>query len=217
MIDVVLRRELSDTGFKMKLPASRYDEIEAKATLGVDSLDDVYIEYSTSSGAGTAWDYPNIAQALARVSRSDNHWNELNFLAHRLREMPSTEHFKLNGALPGLRRTEMADIINMTYAADGFKCANNIRDAYDVGRYLVEGRRIEAPAELLPFLDYGKIGTEWLKRDGVNLENRFFFEFDPDGIPEVYDGDTLPELSRDDTIFHVLLLARDAYGDTIPT
>ncbi|MDR3278513.1 MAG: hypothetical protein LBT12_07040 [Oscillospiraceae bacterium] len=217
MIDVILRREPGDTGFKMELPASRYDEIEAKAALGADSFNEVYIEYNTTSGVGTARDFPNVARTLARVARSANHWNELNFLAYRLRDMTSMETFKLNGALPGLRQPDMAAVINMTYAADGFKFAGHIRDAYDVGRYLAESGRIEAPAELRPFLDYGKIGTEWLKRDGTNLENSFFFEFDPAEFPKVYDGVTLPEAPREDTVFHVLLLAPDAYGDTIPT
>ncbi|MDR3278512.1 MAG: hypothetical protein LBT12_07035 [Oscillospiraceae bacterium] len=211
MIEVALCKDLqsSDNRVWIDFPASRYDLKDAKARLRLENLDDAYIIFCEADGV------PNLECALETLCGGHANIAELNFLMTSIETLSPEQRGIFNGMLSGGTPEDLKTLINMTYATDRVIVAGNIETASDLGKFLVENELVDFPDEVLPYLDYGKLGEERLAEAGTGITGGTYYEFDFTELPKVYDGVTLPELPEEGLIFRVELTAREGFLSTV--
>lgn len=208
----------------IELPAERYEIEDALQRARIGS-EDTYREYTVYECDtlpmidGQRLDSPSI--------------EELNFFAERLASLNDEEKLALRAVAPKhLSADENAvisvkDLINLTYGLEYVMIASNVNDTNALGQFVVANTMNElfedVSDEMLPYLNYYKIGQMQQKNDdGVFMDGHYIvaggYEF-----KEVYDGrQALPtEESVTNYAFRLELMnapdGDDGIGTDLPT
>ena len=211
MLEVWLHRDPNDpdgSPVLLTLPASQRDLLAAQAAIRADSLREVFVEMGAVQGC------PHLTFCLRQVSAEDDMVGKLNFFASRMRDMTPAERWSLD-ALCYLRGPDtMSDLINLSHSTDTLVSEPDVSDEYQLGEFLVENGFREFSEEVIPYLDFAKIGWEHLAENTCGFVGNTYCEHTGD-VAEVYDGMTPPECREPDFIFRVELAEPDhtASGD----
>lgn len=198
MIVTLMRSDLYDApgyvGAYLNLPASR-DEIQ-------DAMDRARIRdglpYQIVECFNMQGEELNFIQEKPSL-------DELNFLAHRISDLPTHDLLAFNGCVAmGDERPDMKALINLTYSLEDVHVVpvNNDRE---LGKFYVDNDFIDAvnhippeyQKELLELLDYEKIGYEQRKADGGIFRNGHYVVHGSGIMNQIYDGVHLPDLPEE--------------------
>lgn len=149
---------------------------------------------------------------------------ELNFLAKRLDTLPDEELFiyqalfqKRYGDYDEDGLVSIKDLINMTYGLDEIMIASNVRTDEELGQFVIENglnADIEAvPDASLYLLDKRRIGELQRKNDDGILWGGFYIVTCDYELPEIYDGEHLPEVERIENAVFRLKIADPNFDD----
>lgn len=130
---------------------------------------------------------------------------ELNFFARRLEQLTEQEQTVLNYIFKqrveeGAYRTgvPMKELINLTYGLDRVMIAPGVENDAQLGQFVIENDLNEdvssIPENALYLLDKGQIGKLQRAIEGGEYVNGFYVAVGCYELPEVYDGEHLPEL-----------------------
>ena len=213
MLDVCLHTDPTSPNNRsvpLTLPASRRDLLAAQADLRADSLREVFVEIVAVP------DYRNLNSCLRHVRAENDLTDKLNFFASRLQDMSPEDRWSLD-AMCCLRGPEnMRDLINLSYSAGYLVSEPDVSTEKELGEFLVENGFREFPDEVVPYLDFAKIGREHYAENTCGFIDNAYCEHTGD-VAAVYDGVTLPERSEPDFIFQIELAEPENAADVYPT
>ena len=208
MIVTLMRSDLYDApgyvGAYLNLPASR-DEIQ-------DAMDRARIRdglpYQIVECFNMQGEELNFIQEKPSL-------DELNFLAHRISDLPTHDLLAFNGCVAmGDERPDMKSLINLAYSLEDVHVVpvNNDRE---LGKFYVDNDFIDAinhippeyQKELLELLDYEKIGYEQRKAEGGIFKNGYYVVHGSGVMNQIYDGVHLPDLPEEAPYIFKLQLA----------
>ena len=195
MITAVLHRDINnETPVFLDLPASRWDVLTAKAQLGVDNLNKCGFEFEPSS------DLPQAGKVLHGMRKGPNFFNEVNYFAQRISELSHENRILLNGTIAIYGPEDMKSLINLTWHLDDIVMGDAGSDE-ELGRFLIENEMVDFPEEIVPFLDFTKVGEHHRANHTAAFDRNLYYEDLSPGIEEIYDGRNLPEMP--DWVFRV--------------
>ncbi|MDL2272997.1 hypothetical protein LJC34_00335 [Oscillospiraceae bacterium OttesenSCG-928-G22] len=176
------------------LPVSRWDVLEAKTRLGVNSLNECYYSFEAPA------DVPQAEAILRTMHQGLRFFDELNYFAYRMTEMSHSERILLNGAIAIHGPDSLKGLINLTWHTDNIVLGEVESDA-ELGRFLLENDMVSFPEEVIPYLDFAKIGQQHRADNSCAFDRHIYYEDLEPVIKEVYDGYSLPDASEQDTVF----------------
>lgn len=180
---------------ELAFPAKEYELQDAREKLRSVGLPDSALFISTL-------DCPALPE-LIDVRLDAPTLSELNFFANRLAMLDDGQRIVLTAVAQGFihpgedEPVSMKDLINLTYGLDGVPVASNISTDEQLGQLVIESDMNEdvaaIPEQALYLLDKRKIGKLQRESDGgVFVGNRYVVAGEYE-LPEVYDGEHLPE------------------------
>lgn len=130
---------------------------------------------------------------------------ELNFFARRLEQLTESEQAVLNRVFnqrmeEGAYRTgvPMKELINLTYGLDRVRIISDVENDEQLGQYVIDNGLSEdiasVPEDILFLLDTEKIGKFLREIEGGEYVDGNYIATAAYELPEVYDGEHLPEL-----------------------
>lgn len=180
---------------ELAFPAKEYELQDAREKLRSVGLPDSALFISTL-------DCPALPE-LIDVRLDSPTLSELNFFANRLAMLDDEQRIVLTAVARGFihpgedELVSMKDLINLTYGLDGIPVASNISTDEQLGQLVIENDMNEdvaaIPEQALYLLDKRQIGKLQRESDGgVFVGNRYVVAGEYE-LPEVYDGEHLPE------------------------
>ncbi len=127
---------------------------------------------------------------------------ELNAFAQRLTGLDVMEQCILNAVFHTFKKSEdeiisMKDLINLTYSLDSVIIASNIHNDEELGQLVIESDMNEdvasVPENARYLLDKSKIGRFQRENDGGIYIGGYYIATDSFKMPEIYDGENLPD------------------------
>jgi len=151
-------------------------------------------------------------------------FNELNFLAKRLATLNYTEISVLEEVVdkkfsklnPG-ESVDVKDIINLTYNLGGMSVIYAAKNDEELGQFVIEND-LQSDVAAVPFesrhlLNKAEIGRLFRENEGGMFIDNKYVVANNNGIQEIYDGVTLPEIvGRTDYVFR-LKIAKEPKGN----
>lgn len=140
---------------------------------------------------------------------------ELNYFAKRLAALSDADIVKLRGVFQYLCQEEhfaddlvsVKDLINMTYGLDDVMIASNVGSDVQLGQFVIENDLNEditdIPDTSLYLLDKAHIGQLQRKNDGGVFVQNCYVVAGAFEMPDVYDGEHIPEEADDDAVFRI--------------
>ena len=202
------RNNLQGSGYfyaSLELPAKTYELQDALQRLRLRAEGDDIFEVSVASCP--------LLPSLEDRRLDSPRLSELNFFAQRLVELNGEEQAVLKAVAPRFINEEeeplgMKDLINLTYGLDKVSIVSNVGNDKQFGRYVIEHglhRDIAAiPDESRYLLDERRIGELQRKNEGgVFVGSRYIIAGEY-ALPNIYDGEHLPEApAADDYVFRL--------------
>lgn len=180
---------------ELAFPAKEYEIQDAREKLRLVGLNDAALLISTL-------DCPAMP-GLIDVRLDSPTLSELNFFANRLAMLDNDQRIVLTAVAQGLIRPEedepvsMKDLINMTYGLEDVPVASNISTDEQLGQLVIESDMQEdvaaIPEQSLYLLDKRQIGKLQRENDGGVFVGDMYVAAGEFELPEVYDGEHLPE------------------------
>lgn len=156
---------------------------------------------------------------LASVDFDMSTIEELNFFARRLEQLTEQEQIALNRVFnqrmeEGAYQTgvPMKELINLTYGLDRVMIAPGVENDEQLGQFVIENDLNEdvssIPENALYLLDKSQIGKLQREIEGGEYVDGNYIVTAVYELPEVYDGEHLPELpgqteDEEDYVFHL--------------
>lgn len=137
MLDIELFPPSERFSITLTLPASRYDRLEACASLNVKDLTEAHIRIPAQD------DMPHLVTPLRIAVNKPTSFDELNFLAARLESLSPQERLLMDGLCYMHGPETMKDLINMTYNLENVMIAGGIDTPRQLGGFLVENGFVE--------------------------------------------------------------------------
>lgn len=142
---------------------------------------------------------------------------EVNYLAHRLQTIGENEDEVAvlkavkNKVIPENTEGEVIsikDLINMTFGLQDVSVVSYIQSDADLGQFVIENEMedyiTELPNNIIEKLDKEVVGATFRKKDGGVIVNGMYIMASEFELPEVYDGETIPEdFYKTDYVFKV--------------
>ena len=142
---------------------------------------------------------------------------ELNFLSARLRSLDDNQQWILQAVAKQFLHPEeddpirMKDLINMTYGLEDVPAIPNVSTDGQLGRFVIVNDMHEdvmaVPEQSLYLLDQQKIGRLQREHDGGVFIGHRYIAAGQYKMPEVYDGEHLPEPVPDENYAFALLIS----------
>lgn len=201
---------------ELAFPAKDYELQDAREKLRAVGLPDEVLYISTL-------DCPALPE-LIDVRLDSPTLSELNFFAQRLALLDDDQQTVLKAVASRFIHPEedelvsMKDLINLTYGLDGVPVASNISTDEQLGQLVIESDMNEdvaaIPEQSLYLLDKRQIGKMQRENDGgVYVGNRYVAAGAYE-LPEVYDGEHLPEApSAGGYVFRLLVSEKPEVGE----
>lgn len=177
----------------LELPAEEYEIRDALQRAHIGNETDVYHDI-------TILDSPYVYD-LQDMRLDSPTIDELNFLSKRLAAMDETERLIYVAVLPKAIGDDdivsMKTLINCTYGLDEVMIASNVTNDQQLGEFVIENELHDdinaIPEQSLYLLDRSKVGELYRTTFGtVFMGNLCVFAGDYE-MPEIYDGEQLPE------------------------
>ena len=168
------------SGEWLTLPASTEGVQALLARIGVDGVlyEGIFIT-----------DYDCEIEGLSSCLGEHESLDELNYLAALLDEMDKHDLEKFEAAVAcGDDTGSVKDLINLTQTLDWYVYFDGVHDAEELGRYLVEERGMEIPANIEPYFDYEEYGRDEEINYGGMFASTGFVARVPCNAPEHYSG-----------------------------
>jgi hypothetical protein len=182
MIDLFLKH--NNRQFKLTLPASRWDVLDAQSKLGGGSLSDSIVRFNGPD---------SVNGLLENMKRGPRFFDELNYFARRIADMSQNERTRFGGALTIHGADDMKALINLTGHLDDIVTAD-VDTEYALGKFLLENDFVDFSDDVIPYLDFAKIGAEHRANNTCAFFGGMYFEDLNPKIKEIYDGVTIPEM-----------------------
>ncbi len=142
---------------------------------------------------------------------------ELNFLSARLGQLDDNQQWILQAVAKQFLHSEeddpvrMKDLINMTYSLEDVPAIPNVSTDGQLGRFVIVNDMHEdvmaVPEQSLYLLDQQKIGRLQREHDGGVFIGRRYIAAGQYKMPEIYDGEHLPEPVPDENYAFALLIS----------
>lgn len=180
----------------LELPAAEHEIRDALHRLRDFGQTDGFFEISVLNC--------NLLPALAEVRLDSPTLDEMNFFAKRLDALNEEEQHIFRAVsrrvLPEHPEGElvtMKDLINCTYGLDQVMIASNVGTDEQLGQFVIDNDLHEdvasIPDNALYLLDKKQIGKLQRESEGGVFVNGFYVVTGDYEMPEVYDGNTLPD------------------------
>ena len=144
---------------------------------------------------------------------------ELNFLSARLGSLDDNQQWILQAVAKQFLHTEedapvrMKDLINMTYGLEDVPVIPNVSTDGQLGRFVIVNDMhndvMAVPEQSLYLLDQQKIGRLQRENDGGVFTGRRYIAAGQYKMPEVYDGEHLPESVSDESFVFSLFISEE--------
>lgn len=203
MITAILFRNPNTEGPSvfLDLPASHWDVLEAKGQLQ-DNLSRCFYEFEPPD------DLFLVARYLTKMQRGNQFVDELNCLSHQISQMDHADRILLEGAIAIHKPEDMTTLLNLTHHLDNI-LAVEAANHTELGHFLVDTGLVEFPEDVIPYLDFEKIGSEHQSRNTCTFANDVFYEDLASSIEPVYDTVSLPSPPKSSHIFKVTISGDD--------
>lgn len=196
MLEIYLTRS-EGQGVWLKLPTS-LEEI-GKANAALDDIDSVHLVTSVTDAASSV---PNLSEYLRGVVATDRTLKELQFLSQRINGMTEQEQSILGAALKIEQPYTLMEIVNLSYNMDKFAVYPEVHNEVELGQHLLKHGKIDIPADLIPYVDYGLVGGGYAHDHAGCFSNTGYTVRTGEALKPIYDGKQLPDPAYErDSIF----------------
>lgn len=168
MLTVIVhsKHRYDSTPLFLDLPASYYDLLDTQARLGSGAPSPQLLEYES--------DVPRLAQALYQMKPTETHLLELNHLATQLEDPNFCAY--LQALLAIHEDCSLRELIQLSSGTNEIIVAGDIHNTHDLGKFLVEHDFVQLPEDVLPYIDYSKIGQAHLDNTPAVIQNGIYYE-----------------------------------------
>ncbi|MDL2272996.1 hypothetical protein LJC34_00330 [Oscillospiraceae bacterium OttesenSCG-928-G22] len=180
----------------LDLPASRWDMLAVKAKLHAEDFVGCKIR------TDTPMELYQLDSVLRSIPRGVNFVEETDYLARQISGMPQDMREIFNNAISIYDPPNMQGLINLAHNTDSIIRIENIKDETALGEHLVHSGATPFPDDMIPFLDFEKIGAARIEGSNCAIVNGVFYD-EPMGMVRIYDGFHLPEVSEQNQVFHI--------------
>lgn len=196
MLDIYLTRS-EGQGLWLNLPSSPAETGEAYATL--DGIDSVHLVTNITDAASSV---PNLPEYLHGMIVTDQAMKELQFLSRRINGMTEQEQTMLGAALKIEQPHSLMEIVNLSCNMDKFAVYPDVHNEAELGRYLLKQQKINIPDDLIPYVDYGLVGSGYANDHAGCFSDIGYIVRTGEALKPIYDGKQLPDPAYEpDSIF----------------